>query len=109
MASIRLGVNVLAATAGAARESAALTMNAILDAVLAKGVARRDVRTALVSLNPTMDYSDNSGPRITGYQVQNSAAVTLRNPDQDQSWIDAAPRRGRIDAADARRFPASKI
>src|SRR3954454_1376878 len=79
VASVRLGVNVMAETAGAARESAAQTMNAILKAVLAQGVARRDIRTALVSLNPTMDYSGNTGPRITGYQVQNTLAVTLRD------------------------------
>src|SRR6478609_9093957 len=79
VASIRLGVNVLAKTAGAARAGAAKSMKAILDAVLNQGVARRDVRTALVSLNPTMDYSDNKGPRITGYQVQNSVSVTLRD------------------------------
>ena len=88
--SVRLGVNVIAATAGAARESAASTMNAILDAVLAQGVARRDVRTALVSLNPTMDYSDNKGPRITGYQVQNSVSVTLRDLAKAGQLIDAA-------------------
>ena len=88
--SVRLGVNVIASTAGAARESAAQTMNAILDAVLAQGVARRDVRTALVSLNPTMDYSDNSGPRITGYQVQNSVSVTLRDLAKAGQLIDAA-------------------
>ena len=89
VASVRLGVNILADTAGAARASAALTMKAILDAVLKQGVARRDVRTALVSLNPTMDYSDNKGPRITGYQLQNSVAVTLRNLARTGELIDA--------------------
>ena len=89
VASVRLGVNVLADTAGAARESAAITMKKILDAVTKQGVARRDVRTALVSLNPTMDYSDK-GPRITGYQIQNSVAVTLRNLAKTGELIDAA-------------------
>lgn len=90
VASIRLGVNVLADTAGAARESAALTMKGILETVLKQGVARRDVRTALVTLNPAMDYSGNTGPRITGYQVQNSVAVTLRNLAKAGELIDAA-------------------
>jgi uncharacterized protein YggE len=90
IASVRLGVNVIAETAGAARESAAQTMNAILKAVLAQGVARRDIRTALVSLNPTMDYSGSNGPRITGYQVQNGVAVTLRDLAKAGELIDAA-------------------
>src|SRR3954454_18650616 len=90
VASVRLGVNVMADTAGAARESAAQTMNAILRAVLAQGVARRDLGTSLVSLNPTMDYSGNKGPRITGYQVQNAVAVTLRDLAKAGELIDAA-------------------
>src|SRR4051794_6128490 len=90
VADVRLGVNVLASTAGAARESAAKTMNAVLKSVLAQGVARRDVRTSLVSLNPTMDYSGKAGPKVTGYQVQNSVAVTLRNLGRAGELIDAA-------------------
>src|SRR3954471_9599869 len=90
IASVRLGVNAMADTAGAARERAAQTMNAILEAVLAPGVARRGLRTSLVSLNPTMDYSGNKGPRITGYQVQNAVAVTLRDLAKAGELIDAA-------------------
>jgi uncharacterized protein YggE len=90
IASVRLGVNVIAETAGQARESAARTMNAILEAILAQGVARRDVRTSLVSLNPTMDYSNNRGPTITGYQIQNSVSVTLRDLAKAGELIDAA-------------------
>lgn len=90
VASIRLGVNVIAPTAGAARASAAQTMNAVLDAVLATGVARRDVRTALVSLSPMTDYSSETGPRVTGYQVLNSVAVTLRDLERAGELIDAA-------------------
>jgi len=90
IASIRLGVSVISETAGAARESAAQTMNAILAAVLAQDVARRDVRTSLVSLSPVMDYSQNNGPRITGYQVQNSVSVTLRDLSKAGELIDAA-------------------
>lgn len=90
IASVRLGVNIIDTTAGAARESAARTMNAILDAVLAQDVARRDVRTALVSLNPVMDYSSNNGPRVTGYQVQNTVSVTVRDLARAGELIDAA-------------------
>jgi len=90
VASVRLGVNMVRESAGAAREEAAKTMNAILDAVLATGVARRDMRTALVSLNPVMDYSGKDGPRITGYQVANTLAVTVRDLDKTGPLIDGA-------------------
>ena len=82
--AVRLGVNVIAATAGAARESAAVTMNAVLKAVLAQGVARRDVRTSLVSLNPTMDYSAKAGPardRLPGSEQRFGHAA---QPRQDR-------------------------
>jgi len=90
VASIRLGVNVLADTAGAAREGAAKSMKAVLESVVKQGVGRSDVRTALVSLNPMMDYSGSKGPKITGYQVQNSVAITLRTLAKTGELIDAA-------------------
>jgi len=90
IASIRLGVNVVAETAGAARKSAATKMKAVLDAVTKKGVARRDVQTSLVSLNPTIDYSKGNTPRITGYQLQNAVSVTLRNLSKAGDVIDVA-------------------
>jgi uncharacterized protein len=90
VASVRLGVNIIRESAGAARESAAVTMKQILDAVLATGAARRDVRTALVSLNPVMDYSGKDGPRVTGYQVANTLALTVRDLDKTGLLIDAA-------------------
>ncbi|HEY5488497.1 MAG TPA: SIMPL domain-containing protein [Candidatus Limnocylindrales bacterium] len=90
VASIRLGVNIVARTAGAARESAAATMTKVLVALDKTGVARRDVRTSLVSLSPTLDYSDGNAPRVTGYQLQNSVSVTLRDLAKAGELIDAA-------------------
>jgi hypothetical protein len=90
VASVRLGVSIVRQTAGAARQGAAQTMNAILDAVRAVGVARRDVRTALVSLSPVTDYSAEGGPRVTGYQTANSVAIVVRDLDKVGALIDAA-------------------
>lgn len=90
VASVRLGVDIIRDTAGAARESAAKTMTDVLAAVLKMGVARRDVRTALVSLSPTIDYSAKGEARVTGYQVNNTISVTLRNLDKAGALIDAA-------------------
>lgn len=90
IATLRLGVLVVRQTAAAARESAAGTMNAVLEALSAKGVARKDLRTALLSLNPVTDYSPETGPRVTGYQVANSVSVTVRDLAQAGALIDAA-------------------
>lgn len=90
VASIRLGLTVIRQTASAAREAAAVTMTAILDALAAAAVARRDMRTALVALNPVTDYSAERGPRVTGYQISNTVAVTVRDMAATGTVIDAA-------------------
>ena len=87
--SLRLGVSIQRESAGQAREDAASTMSAIIDAILGQGVARRDVRTALVTLGPVTDYSEG-GPRIVGYQLLNSVEVTLRDLEKAGALIDAA-------------------
>lgn len=89
IASVRLGVLVVRPTAAGAREAAAATMNAVLAAVAGQGIARRDMQTALLSLNPVTDYSPESGPRVTGYQVSNSVAITVRDLAKTGSVIDA--------------------
>ena len=79
VASLRLGVTIVRPTAGEAREAAATTMTAVVEAIIAAGVARRDLRTALVALSPVTDYSAERGPRVTGYQVSNTVGVTVRD------------------------------
>jgi uncharacterized protein len=89
LASVRLGVALTRPTATAAREAAATTMTAILAAVVAAGVARKDLRTALVGLNPVTDYSSERGPRVTGYQLTNTVEVTVRALARVGAVIDA--------------------
>lgn len=58
--------------------------------VAGAGIARRDMRTALVALNPVTDYSSERGPRVTGYQISNTVAVTVRDLGATGAVIDAA-------------------
>lgn len=90
IATLRLGVLVVRQTAAAARESAAVTMNAVLDALTTRGVAKRDLRTAMLSLSPLTDYSSDKGPRVTGYQAANSVSVTVRDLASAGTLVDAA-------------------
>ncbi len=89
IASLRLGVSIQRESAGQAREDAANTMNAILEAIAGQGIDRRDMRTAFVTLGPVTDYSEG-GPRIVGYQLLNSVEVTLRDLAKAGPVIDAA-------------------
>jgi uncharacterized protein len=89
VASVRLGVAITRPTATAAREAAAETMTAILGAVAAAGVDRRDIRTSLVGLGPITDYSSERGPRVTGYQLTNTVELTVRDLRSAGQVIDA--------------------
>ncbi|HEX5823890.1 MAG TPA: SIMPL domain-containing protein [Candidatus Limnocylindrales bacterium] len=90
VASLRLGVVVVRPTAGEAREAAAATMTAVVDALLAGGIERRDLRTSLVSLDAVRDYSSERGPQVTGYQLSNTIEATVRRLESAGALIDAA-------------------
>lgn len=79
IADLRLGVAVSRPTVQAARAEAATVMAAILVAVDEAGVARRDVQTASVSVQPRYDYRDGRAPTLTGYELANSLAITVRD------------------------------
>jgi uncharacterized protein YggE len=79
IADLRLGVAVSRPTVAAARSEAAKVMDAILAAVDAAGVARRDVRTALLSVQPRYDYRESRAPALTGYELANVVEVTVRD------------------------------
>lgn len=79
LADLRLGVAVSRPTVDAARAEAGRLMDAILAAVDGAGVARRDVRTALLSVQPRYDYRDNKAPTLTGYELANVVEVTVRD------------------------------
>ena len=79
VADLRLGVNVSRATVDEARNEAAAKMAAILEAVTKAGVAKKDVRTSMLSVQPRYEYRDNEPPRLAGYELANVVDVTVRN------------------------------
>ena len=79
VAELRLGVAITRPTAAAARADAAHAMASILAAVDAAGVARQDVRTSLLSVQPRYDYRDGRPPTLTGYELSNVVEVTVRD------------------------------
>jgi uncharacterized protein len=79
VADLHLGVSVSRPTVDAAKADAGRTMDAILAAVDAAGVARRDVRTSLLSVQPRYDYRDGRPPTLTGYELANVVEVTVRD------------------------------
>ncbi len=90
VAVLRLGVVIVRPTAAAARSTAATTMQAVLGALADGGVERRDLQTTLVGLDAVRDYSSESGPTITGYQLTNAVEATIRAIATVGELIDAA-------------------
>lgn len=90
LAELRLGVSVARPTVAAARAEAATTMDAILGAVTAAGIERRDIRTTLLSVQPRYDYREDRAPKLTGYDLANTVTVTVRDLDHLGDVVDGA-------------------
>lgn len=87
MATIDLGVLVQRDKAKAAREAGATAMTDVIAALKAQGIDDRDIKTAWVSLNPVYDYQSTT-QRITGYQLQNTVTVTVRDLSKVSDVLD---------------------
>jgi uncharacterized protein YggE len=94
VADLRLGVNVSRLTVAEARDNAARTMEQILAAVAEAGVAKRDVRTSLLSVQPRYEYRDNQPPKLSGYELANVVEVTVRDLTRLGDAVDGTLRAG---------------
>lgn len=90
IADIRLGVAVTKPKVDAARAEAATTMDAILAALDAAGVVRRDVRTTLLSIQPRFEYREGKPPKLTGYELTNLVEATIRDLGKLGDVVDGA-------------------
>jgi uncharacterized protein YggE len=89
VADVRLGVSVTRPSVGEARQAAAETAARVLEVVTAAGVARADVRTATLQVQPEYEYTDRA-PRLKGQQVIHQYVVTVRSLDTLGRVIDEA-------------------
>ena len=66
-------------------------MTKVVDALKKLGIADKDIQTTTISLQPVYDYSTNTNPpRLTGYQLNNAVAVTVRDLDKVGDAIDGS-------------------
>jgi hypothetical protein len=90
-ADLRLGVFATAKTVKDARASAAKAMTAVLASLRGLGIADRDMQTTVLSLQPVYDYTTSpKPPRLTGYSLTNTIAVTIRDLAKVGDAIDDA-------------------
>jgi uncharacterized protein len=86
-AFIELGVEAHGGSVAKARASGAKAMNALIDSATKNGVARADIQTSQLSIDPRYD---GSGSRITGYTMTTSVTIKLRDLDKLSKTIDDA-------------------
>lgn len=91
LADLRLGVTTTAKTVKEARDANATSMTAVIAALKAIGIADRDIQTTMLSLSPVYDYASNTNPpRLTGYTLTNTVAVTIRDLGVAADAVDGA-------------------
>lgn len=93
IALVMLGVEANADSVGAARQQAADSMNAMLDALKAGGVKEEDLQTTNFSVQPRYDYSNNR-QTLLGFTVSNLVTAKIRNIDDTGDLVDAAIKAG---------------
>jgi len=89
-ATITLGVQVKAATAGEAMREDAARMTQVIDALKKAGIGAKDIQTSNLSLNAAYDYTPNRAPRLVGYQASNEVAITVNDLSRLGPAVDAS-------------------
>lgn len=93
MAIMQFGVVAEGKTAGEAMTANSQAMTKVRDKLKELGIAAKDMQTSNFSLNPVYPPYDRNKPeerKITGYSVNNSLTVRLRDIDKVGATIDAA-------------------
>ncbi|MBS0212394.1 MAG: SIMPL domain-containing protein [Proteobacteria bacterium] len=94
VASIRAGVVTRDADANAALRANATRMTAVIAALKQAGVAERDIQTSSIGLQPQYNYGDKQPPKITGYEVNDTVSVRLREMSKIGNVLDTLVRQG---------------
>ena len=89
-AVVSAGVQTRALTAQEAQASASQTMQAVIDAIKALGIAERDIQTSGVSLYPVIEESNV----VSGYTASNTVTVTVQDVSQAGAVLDAVVKAG---------------
>ncbi|MET0239599.1 MAG: SIMPL domain-containing protein [Sphingobium sp.] len=92
MATVGTGAQTRALTAKEAMTLNAAAMDKLVAAILKAGVARQDIQTSGINLNPQYDYSDRggtqTGPKFIGYEASNQLTVKIRKIDAAGDVVD---------------------
>jgi uncharacterized protein len=92
---LSLGVQAQAITVKETQSQASASMDAIVKAVKAGGVADKDIQTQYFNIQQLTQYDDKTRQQvITGYSVTNTVTVKMRNVANTGAIIDAVVKAG---------------
>jgi uncharacterized protein YggE len=95
IAILSVGVETEADTVADAQQLANTAMNAVQNALKNNGIADSDIKTQYFSIYPVRSYNPQTGDQtLTGYRVENSLTVKIRNVDNAAKIIDAVTAAG---------------
>lgn len=90
IANLVLGVDAQSAKVTDAQSQAADAMNKVIAALTSNGVDQKDIATQNYNISQMTKYDNNTGQTtVTGYEVSNTAAVTVRTIANVGTIIDA--------------------
>jgi uncharacterized protein len=92
--SFTVGVQTVAATVEEAVQQNNTRVANVIAALKRAGATDRDIRTSNFSIYPQQDYTQGKLPRILGYQVSNTVAVTSNDPTQAGKLLQVAVNAG---------------
>jgi len=90
MVMIRIGVGSQGKNAREASDANAKQMTKVLAAIEQSGIAKKDIRTSRLSLQPQYDASKPGTARLTGFRVTNQVTIKIRDIGQLPSILDHA-------------------
>ena len=89
IATLNGGVEAVAETVAEARRNAAQAMEAMMQALAARGVEERDIQTTGFNIRSEYQYDrDKDRNELVGYRVSNQISVKVRNLEQVGTTID---------------------
>jgi len=105
IATLRLGIEVQAATVAEAQSQAIEAMDEVMAALTDNGVAEKDIQTQYFSIRQVTKWDrDKEEEIVIGYRVTNKVNAKIREIDKAGSIIDAVAEAGgdltRIDSID---------
>jgi uncharacterized protein len=94
VAIFNVGIELTAPSVAEARDQAAEASNRLMAALENDGIAREDIQTSGLGIQPQYEYPPNGKPFITGFSVNNQVTVKVRKIESTSRVIDDAVKAG---------------